>query len=103
MTTTSGRTFPVLARVSPEVAQIDIFSPPAGAGDVISHLDQLSSNEMNARLLWIAIGASGRSTTVCMVFSRVDGSNLTLPECGRYPRILKALCGSCGASAHCLS
>src|SRR6202022_823118 len=60
----------------------DIFSPPSGDSDVISHVDLLSSNEMNIapRSLRIAFGASGRSAAVCMVVSRVGGRNLTLPE-----------------------
>src|ERR1700737_4553466 len=60
----------------------DIFSPPPGDSDVISHVDLLSSNEMNIapRSLRIAFGASGRSAAVCMVVSRVGGRNLTLPE-----------------------
>ena len=33
------------------------------------------------RRLRIVVGASGRSATVCMVASRVGGSNLTLPKC----------------------
>src|SRR4029077_13996080 len=60
----------------------DIFSPPSGDSDVISHVDLLSSNETNiaTRSLRIAFGASGRSATVCMVVSRVGGRNLTLTE-----------------------
>src|ERR1700724_285714 len=60
----------------------DIFSPPSGDSDVISHVDLLSSNETNiaTRSLRIAFGASGRSATVCMVVSRVGGRNLTLLE-----------------------
>src|ERR1700730_17103040 len=60
----------------------DIFSPPSGDSDVISHVDLLSSNETNiaTRSLRIALGASGRSATVCMVVSRVGGRNLTLLE-----------------------
>src|ERR1700731_4701077 len=60
----------------------DIFSPPSGDSDVISHVDLLSSNETNIapRSLRMAFGASGRSATVCMVVSRVGGRNLTLPE-----------------------
>src|ERR1700738_3987393 len=60
----------------------DIFSPPSGDSDVISHVDLLSSNETKiaTRSLRIAFGASGRSATVCMVVSRVGGRNLTLPE-----------------------
>ena len=50
---------------------------------MISHVDRLSSNEtkMAPRSVRIAVGASGRSATVCMVASRVGGSNLTLPKC----------------------
>src|SRR4051812_314907 len=51
--------------------------------EVISHVDRLSSNETKIapRSVRIAIGASGRSATVCVVTSRVGGSNLTLPKC----------------------
>src|SRR3977135_1585776 len=60
--TTNGKTFPVLALVfsrscakrssspatsPPRTACFDIFSPPSGDSDVISHVDLLSSNEMN--------------------------------------------------------
>ena len=43
----------------------------------------MSSNETKIapRSVRIAVGASGRSATVCMVASRVGGSNLTLPKC----------------------
>ena len=95
--TTKGKTFPVLARAffrscakrssspatsPPRTACFDIFSPPSGDSDVISHVDLLSSNETNIapRSVRIAFGASGRSATVCMVVSRVGGRNLTLPE-----------------------
>ena len=66
----------------PRTACFDIFSPPSGDSDVISHLDLLSSNETNIapRSVRIAFGASDRSATVCMVVSRVSGRNLTLPE-----------------------
>src|SRR5208282_5946263 len=96
--TTNGKTFPVLARVfsrsrakrssspatsPPRTTCFDIFSPPPGDSDVISHVDRLSSNETKIapRSVRIAVGASGRSATVCMVTSRVGGSNLTLPKC----------------------
>src|SRR5882672_12787099 len=96
--TTNGNTFPVLARVffricakrssspatsPPRITCFDIFSPPPGDSDVISHVDRLSSNETKIapRSVRIAVGASGRSATVCMVASRVGGSNLTLPKC----------------------
>src|SRR3974390_2873473 len=95
--TTNEKTFPVLARVfsrscakrsnspvtsPPRTTCFDIFSPPPGDSDVISHVDRLSSNETKIapRSVRIAVGASGRSATVCMVASRVGGSNLTLPE-----------------------
>ena len=95
--TTKGKTFPVLASAffrscakrsssratsPPRTACFDIFSPPSGDSDVISHLDLLSSNETNIapRSVRIAFGASDRSATVCMVVSRVSGRNLTLPE-----------------------
>src|ERR1700686_3308698 len=57
---TNGKTFPVLARVfsrscakrssspatsPPRTTCFDIFSPPPGDSDVISHVDRLSSNE----------------------------------------------------------
>src|SRR5438552_6583563 len=96
--TTNGKTFPVLARafsrsrakhsgspatLPPRTTCFDIFSPPPGDSDVISHVDRLSSNKTKIapRLVRIAVGASGRSATVCMVASRVGGSNLTLPKC----------------------
>src|SRR6188768_2815682 len=96
--TTNGKTLPVLARAfsrsrakrssspatsPPRTTCFDIFSPPPGDSDVISHVDRLSSNEtkMAPRSVRIAVGASGRSATVCMVASRVGGSNLTLPKC----------------------
>src|SRR5580704_5823060 len=95
--TTKWKTFPVLARAffcscakrssspatsPPRTTCFDIFSPPSGDSDVISHVDLLSSNETNiaARSERIAFGASGRSAAVCMVVSRVGGRNLTLPE-----------------------
>src|ERR1700730_11821828 len=95
--TTNGKTFPVLARAfsrsrakrssspatsPPRTTCFDIFSPPPGDSDVISHVDRLSSNETKIapRSVRIAVGASGRSATVCMVASRVGGSNLTLPK-----------------------
>src|SRR6476469_9795076 len=95
--TTNGKTFPVLALVfsrscakrssspatsPPRTTCFDIFSPPAGDSDVISHVDRLSSNETKIapRSVRIAVGASDRSATVCMVASRVGGSNLTLSE-----------------------
>src|SRR5208282_4 len=95
--TTNGKTLPVLARAfsrsrakrssspatsPPRTTCFDIFSPPPGDSDVISHVDRLSSNETKIapRSVRIAVGASGRSATVCMVASRVGGSNLTLPE-----------------------
>jgi hypothetical protein len=67
----------------PRTTCFDIFSPPPGDSDVISHVDRLSSNETKIapRSVRIAVGASGRSATVCMVASRVGGSNLTLPKC----------------------
>src|SRR6476660_8910330 len=96
--TTNGKTLPVLARAfsrsrakrssspatsPPRTTCFDIFSPPLGDSDVISHVDRLSSNETKIapRSVRIAVGASGRSATVCMVASRVGGSNLTLPKC----------------------
>src|SRR4029077_15334576 len=96
--TTNGKTLPVLARAfsrsrakrssspatsPPRTTCFDIFSPPPGDSDVISHVDRLSSNETKIapRSVRIAVGASGRSATVCMVASRVGGSNLTLPKC----------------------
>src|SRR4030088_2486431 len=96
--TTNGKTFPVLVCVffrscakrssspatsPPRTTCFDIFSPPPGDSDVISHVDRLSSNETKIapRSVRIAVGASGRSATVSMVASRVGGSNLTLPEC----------------------
>src|SRR5512138_3240687 len=58
--TTNGKTFPVLARAvsrsrakrssssatsPPRTTCFDIFSPPPGDSEVISHVDRLSSNE----------------------------------------------------------
>src|SRR6185295_7361474 len=99
--TTNGKTLPVLARAfsrsrakrssspatsPPRTTCFDIFSPPPGDSDVISHVDRLSSNETKIapRSVRIAVGASGRSATVCMVASRVGGSDITLPSAGRY-------------------
>src|ERR1700691_3870685 len=96
--TTNGKTFPVLtnafsrsrakcssspATSPPRTTCFDIFSPPPGDSDVTSHVDRLSSNETKIapRSVRIAVGASGRSATICMVASRVGGSNLTLPKC----------------------
>src|SRR5271157_646892 len=60
----------------------DIFSPEPGDSDVMSQIERLSSKEMKiaARLVWMAVGASGRSAMVGMVVSRVGVRNLTLPE-----------------------
>src|SRR5215203_2527014 len=70
----------------PRTTCFDIFSPPPGHSEVISHVDRLSSNETKIAPRSVRIvGASGRSATVCMLASRVGGSNLTLPKCGRYP------------------
>src|SRR5260370_39780743 len=60
-----------------------MFSPPSGDRDVINQADRLSSKETKIarRSVWIAVGASARSATTCMVVSRVGGvSNLTLSE-----------------------
>src|SRR5450631_669455 len=101
--TTNGKTFPVLARVfsrsrakrssspatsPPRTTCFDIFSPPPGDSDVISHVDRLSSNETKIapRSVRIAVGAWGRSVIICMVASRVGGSATSLCQSvGRYP------------------
>src|SRR5260370_23742834 len=96
--TTNGKPLRVLARAfprsrakrssspatsPPRTTCFDILSPPPGDSEVISHADRLSSNETKIapRSVRIAVGASGWSATVCMVASRVGGSNLTLPKC----------------------
>src|SRR5436189_110246 len=58
-----------------------IVSPPPGDSEVISHVDRLSSNETKIAPRSVRIAVGGRSATVCMVASRVGGSNLTLPKC----------------------
>src|SRR3974390_339648 len=75
--TTNEKTFPVLARVfsrscakrsnspvtsPPRTTCFDIFSPPPGDSDVISHVDRLSSNETKIapRSVRIAVGAGER-------------------------------------------
>jgi hypothetical protein len=60
----------------------DIFSPPLGESEVISHVERPSSKEMKIAPIsvWMALGASGRSDIACMVISRVGARNLTLPE-----------------------
>src|SRR5271155_5099387 len=95
--TTIGKDFPVRsdafrlssekrassAATSPARTEcFDIFSPEPGDSDVISQMERLSSKEMKiaARLVWMAVGASGRSAMVGMVVSRVGVRNLTLPE-----------------------
>src|SRR5437588_12078114 len=101
--TTNGKTFPVLARafsrsrakhssspatLPPRTTCFDIFSPPPGDSDVISQVDRLSSNETKIapRSVRIAVGAWGRSVTICMVASRVGGSATSLCQSiGRYP------------------
>src|SRR5512132_3244695 len=71
--TTNGKTFPVLARAfsrsrakrssssatsPPRTTCFDIFSPPPGDSEVISHVDRLSSNETKIapRSVRIAVG-----------------------------------------------
>src|SRR4029077_4919698 len=61
----------------------DIFSPPPGDNDVTSQVDRLSSNETKIapRSVRIAVGAWGRSVTICMGrLQSESGSNLTLLE-----------------------
>src|SRR5207344_1717592 len=100
--TTNGKTFPVLARAfsrsrakrssssatsPPRTTCFDIFSPPPGHSEVISHVDRLSSNETKIapRSVRIAVGASGRSATVCMVASRVGVATSLCQSASRYP------------------
>src|SRR5271166_605162 len=95
--TTIGKDFPVRsdafrfssekrassAATSPARTEcFDIFSAEPGDSYVISQMERLSSKEMKiaARLVWMAVGASGRSATAGMVVSRVGVRNLTLPE-----------------------
>ena len=95
--TTIGKDFPVRsdafrfssekrassAATSPARTEcFDIFSAEPGDSDVINQIERLSSKEMKiaARLVWMAVGASGRSAKVGMVVSRVGVRNLTLPE-----------------------
>ena len=61
----------------------DILTGGDGS-DVFSHVDRLSSNETKIapRSVRIAVGASGRSATVCMVASRVGGEQ---PHSARVP------------------
>ena len=65
---------------------------PAGRsrGTLLRHAERQSHGRVTQtkwppakpeRFSTIAVGASGRSATVCMVSSRVGGSNLTLPKC----------------------
>jgi hypothetical protein len=58
----------------------------------IRRRNRLSSHEMKIapRLSWIAIGGSGRSTTVSMVVSRVGGSNPRVRSLSTSRWILKA-------------
>src|SRR5271166_6049080 len=66
----------------------DIFSPEPGDSDVISQMERLSSKEMKsaARLVWMAVGAAGRSAMAGMVVSRVGGFATSLCQsAGRYP------------------
>src|SRR5208283_3350480 len=89
--TTIGKDFPVRsdafrfssekrassAATSPALTEcFDIFSPEPGDSDVISQTDRLSSRDvkMQARWVWIAMGASAWSATVGMLVSRVRGS-----------------------------
>src|SRR6476469_9511599 len=61
----------------------DIFSLPPGDNDVTSQVDRLSSNETKIapRSVRIAVGAWGRSVTICMGrLQSESGSNLTLLE-----------------------
>src|SRR5512134_1139219 len=109
--TTNGKTFPVLARVfsrscakrssspatsPPRTTCFDIFSPPSGASEVISHVDRLSSNETKIvpRLVRIAIGAFGAVSYG--LHGRLQsgvGATSLCQSAGRYPPphgILKA-------------
>src|SRR5208283_5880578 len=89
--TTIGKDFPVRsdafrfssekrassAATSPALTEcFDIFSLEPGDSDVISQTDRLSSRDvkMQARWVWIAMGASAWSATVGMLVSRVRGS-----------------------------
>src|SRR5271157_4486601 len=101
--TTIGKDFPVRsdafrlssekrassAATSPARTEcFDIFSPEPGDSDVISQMERLSSKEMKiaARLVWMAVGAAGRSAMAGMVVSRVGGFATSLCQsAGRYP------------------
>src|SRR5580658_7049662 len=60
----------------------DIFSPEPGDSDVMSQIERLSSKETKiaARSVWIAVDGSAWAASVCMIVSRVDGSQ---PHSGR--------------------
>src|ERR1700692_3168217 len=60
----------------------DIFSPEPGDTDVMNQIERLISKEMKiaARSVWIAVDGSAWAASVCMIVSRVDGSQ---PHSGR--------------------
>src|SRR6202453_483809 len=94
--TTIGEDFPVRAKTLSRIAQkranrparfpastecLDIFCPPPGTSEVISHFERLSSNEMKMApiCVWIAAGSScGSSDISCLQSEWI--CNLSLPH-----------------------
>src|SRR5271169_4927580 len=60
---------------------LDIFCPPPGTSEVISHFERLSSNEMKMApiCVWIAAGSSCGSSDIGSLQSESD-RNLSLPH-----------------------
>src|ERR1700677_3439806 len=94
--TTVGWDFPVRAKTLSRIAQkrassparspastqcLDIFCPPPGTSEVISHFERLSSNEMKMApiCVWIAAGSSCGSSDIGSLQSESD-RNLSLPH-----------------------
>src|ERR1700723_2346160 len=93
---TTGWVFPVRAKTLSRIAQkrassparppastqcLDIFCPPPGTSEVISHFERLSSNEMKMApiCVWIAAGSSCGSSDIGSLQSESD-RNLSLPH-----------------------
>src|ERR1700689_275981 len=94
--TTTGWVIPVRAKTLSRIAQkrasrparspastqcLDIFCPPPGTSEVISHFERLSSNEMKMApiCVWIAAGSSCGSSDIGSLQSESD-RNLSLPH-----------------------
>src|ERR1700688_1106390 len=94
--TTIGYDFPVRAKTLSRIAQnrasrparspastqcLDIFCPPPGTSEVISHFERLSSNEMKMApiCVWIEGGSSCGSSDIGILQSESD-RNLSLPH-----------------------